>query len=342
LDKVRPNPEWPAGRVIRLSHKSAVLEDNPWGDPVERTLCVYLPAAYEESGLAYPAVWDLAAFTNTGPGHLNWRHRGENLVQRLDRLIGSGEMPPVVVPMPDCFTSLGGNQYLNSPAVGRYADYLLEELIPLLARHVNVIDSERGRAAFGKSSGGYGALALSMLYPGVWGAVASHSGDMGFEWVYRPGFPVACRVLERFSGDINGFLKSFWSRRKVGGDDYSTLMTIAMAATYDPDPAEPSRVRLPFELGTCTLIEERWARWLAFDPLHLVERHAEGLRRLAALHIDVGNRDEYHIQFGTRAFSARLDERGIDHHFEEFDGTHRDLDWRLDSSLPRLAAALTG
>jgi len=25
---------------------------------------------------------------------------------------------------PDCFTALGGNQYINSSAVGRYADYL--------------------------------------------------------------------------------------------------------------------------------------------------------------------------------------------------------------------------
>ena len=32
-----------------------------------------------------------------------------------------GALPPVVVPMPDCFTSLGGNQYINSSAVGAYA-----------------------------------------------------------------------------------------------------------------------------------------------------------------------------------------------------------------------------
>ena len=39
-------------------------------------------------------LWDLAAYTSSGPAHLNWRNHGENLGQRLDRLIGSGLMDP--------------------------------------------------------------------------------------------------------------------------------------------------------------------------------------------------------------------------------------------------------
>jgi len=58
------------------------------------------------------------------------------------------------------------------------------------------------------------------------------------------------------------------------------------------------------------------------------------------LYIDAGNRDQYNIQFGTRAFCRRLDKLGIEHHFEEFDGTHSGIDWRLDVSLPMIAAAL--
>lgn len=333
--------DWPQGEVRRVEHQSRLLEGNPWEDPTVRDLCVYLPPGYSDNHKPYPVLWDLAAFTNSGLGHVGWRHRGENLPQRLDRLIAGGEMPPVVVAMPDCYTSLGGNQYLNSAAVGPYADYLSEELVPFLSERFNVIDSAAGRGAFGKSSGGYGALVLALLYPGLWGAVASHSGDMGFEWVYRPTFPVSCRVLERYQGDPEAFLQAFWSRRKVGGDEYSTLLTLAMAASYDPDSRAPGKIRLPFTLDTCEIIPERWQRWLEFDPIHLLESHGNSLRELRALHIDVGNRDEYHIQFGTRKFAARLEELGIQHHFEEFEGTHRDLDWRLDLSLPLLARALT-
>ncbi|NND43708.1 MAG: enterochelin esterase [Xanthomonadales bacterium] len=340
MPRVRPVPAAPAGHILALPHRSEVLVGNPWDDPTERVLNVYLPPAYDESGPPLVALWDLAAFTNSGPGHLNWRHHGESLPQRLDRLIGAGELPPVVVPMPDCFTSLGGNQYLNSPGVGAYADYLVGELVPLLSREVNVIDDRSGRGAFGKSSGGYGALRLAMDFPDTWGAVASHAGDLGFDWVYRPSFPLAATALRDCGGDPLCFLERFWTRRKRGQADYAALLTLAMAATYDPDPAEPANIRLPFDLETCTLDPERWGRWLAHDPLQRLDEQGEALQRLHALYIDVGSRDEYHIQYGTRRFARELEKRGVDHHFEEFDGTHMGLDWRLDRSLPVIANAL--
>ena len=31
-------------------------------------------------------------------------------------------MGPVIIVFPDCFTALGGNQYVNSSAIGNYAD----------------------------------------------------------------------------------------------------------------------------------------------------------------------------------------------------------------------------
>jgi hypothetical protein len=61
---------------------------------------------------------------------------------------------------------------------------------------------------------------------------------------------------------------------------------------------------------------------------------------LKLLYIDVGSRDQYNIQYGTRAFVLGLEKLSIAHHFEEFDGTHSGMDWRLDVSLPMLAKAL--
>ena len=256
------------------------LQDNIWSDPAERDFNVYLPPGYSESGEPYVALWDFAAFTNAGPGHLNWKNQGENLPQRLDRLIGSGEMPPVVVPMPDCYSSLGGNQYVNSPAVGRYADYVVDELVPFLSSHVNVIDHRDGRGVFGKSSGGYGALVHAMYYPETWGGLASHAGDIGFEWVYRPDFPRTAAVLSAFGGDPYRFLKNFWRNKHPGSPDYSTLMTLAMAASYDPGESPESPIQLPFDLHTCELDMTRWNQWLSHDPLNLLESYASNLLRL--------------------------------------------------------------
>lgn len=340
MPTVRPQSRFPAGTVRRLQHRSRVLEDNPWNDPVERALHVYLPHGYDETGPAYPALWDLAAFTNSGPGHLNWRNHGENLPQRLDRLIAERVMPPTVVVVPDCYTSLGGNQYVNSPAVGRYADYLVTELVPFVDRLINVAGSRDGRGVFGKSSGGYGALWLAMHYGDTWGAAASHAGDAGFEMLFRPAFPETSAVLDAHGRDPLAFMQAFWQASRPSGRDFTTLMMLAMAASYDPDPEQPTALRLPFDLDTCELDPERWANWLAHDPAHQVERGAAALQRLHALYLDVGRYDQYHIQYGTRIVARKLRERGVAFRYEEFDGTHSGIDWRLDHSLPYLATAL--
>ena len=75
-------------------------------------------------------------------------------------------------------------------------------------------------------------------------------------------------------------------------------MLLAMAASYDPDPQRPERIRLPFDLRTCTIDPERWQAWLEFDPLNLLEKHADALRTLHGLFIDVGMYDQYRIQYG--------------------------------------------
>jgi S-formylglutathione hydrolase FrmB len=340
MPDLRPHSGCPKGRIVRFQHRSTVLEGNPWGDPSERELSVYLPHGYHDSRSSYPTLWDLAAYTNSGPGHLNWRNRGENLPERLDRLIGQGVMEPAVVVLPDCYTSLGGNQYVNSVSVGRYADYLNQELVPLVSENLNVVDSRDGRAAFGKSSGGYGALFLAMHYPETWGAAASHAGDVGFELVYRKDFPVVCNVLSAFKGDAEAFIRAFWRKNRPSGHDYTTMMVLAMAASYDPDPAQPSRIRLPFDLRTCKLDPARWKHWLGSDPLVMLEQRAGALKSLHGLYIDVGIYDQYHIQYGTRRFVDQLTQRGVGHHYEEFEGTHSSIDWRLDHSLPYLVGAL--
>ena len=337
---VRPQSNWPKGEVVSFRHRSDVLKDNIWSDPAERDFHVYLPSGYTESGAAYVALWDFAAFSNAGPGHLNWKNQGENLPQRLDRLIGSGAMPPVVVPMPDCYNSLGGNQYVNSPAVGRYADYVVDELVPFLSKNVNVIGHRDGRGVFGKSSGGYGALVHAMYYPETWGGLAAHAADIGFEWVYQPSFPRVAAVMSSFGGDPCRFLENFWRSDAPSSADFSVLIALAMAASYDPGDSPENAIRLPFDLHTCEMNAERWNRWLSHDPLRLVDSHVEQLASQHLLYIDVGNRDQYNIQYGTRAFCRRLEMLGVGHHFEEFNGTHSGMDWRLDISLPKLAGAL--
>ncbi len=339
-DSLRPRPSTPQGRLEELVLESAILAGNPLGDPTRRAHPVYLPAGYEQARQRYPVLYCLAAYTNAGPGQVAWRNHGENLPERLDRLIASGAMPPVIVVFPDCYTSLGGNQYVNSPALGNYADFLLEELVPAVDARYRTLAGSASRGVFGKSSGGFGALHLVTSHPGHFAVAASHAGDCGFDRVYLRDFPLCCDVLARYERDLTAFVKSFWRKQRPGHADFHALMTLCLAASYSPQPGAELNLVLPFDLETCALDIEVWARWLAFDPLCRIDEAAAALKELSGLWIDAGNRDQYFIHYGTRELHARLDAAGIRHHFEEFDGSHSGIDWRYDHSLPWLASRL--
>src|SRR5712692_1560827 len=115
-----------------------------------------------------------------------------------------------------------------------------------------------------------------------------------------------------------------------------------MAASYDPDPMQFLGIRLPVTFDTCEVIEERWANWLRQDPVVAIETQAGNLRRLKALYIDCGEKDQFNLLYGARRFVRRLNELGIAHRYEEFPDNHTSVDYRMDESLPFLAQALSG
>lgn len=339
---LRPRPPEKCGQVRSFSFESKLLkETNPLGDPACRDVLVYLPADYElQSQRHYPVLWSLPAYTSSGPAQVAWRNHGENLPSRLDRLIASESMPPAIVVMPDSFTSLGGNQFVDSPALGCYARHIVDELVPEIDRRFRTIARPEARGLFGKSSGGFGGLHLAVQYPGVFGGVASHAGDCGFDRVYQRDFVTCCDELSAWDGDCEAFVSAFWRTRKPSGRAFHALMVLCLAASYSPQPGKPLNLELPFDPVTARRNDAVWERWLQFDPVCFQGEAFDALKQLRALWVDAGNRDQYFIHYGTRELSARLSTAGVDHHHVEFDGNHSGLDWRLDHSLPWLLARL--
>jgi enterochelin esterase-like enzyme len=327
----------PAGTVHRLTFTSEVLAGNFLGDPVQRVIDVYVPAA--QSGRALPLLVDLVGFTAGGPAHTNWRNFTENIPEQADRLIASGAMPPAVIAFPDCFTKLGGNQYINSAGIGRWADFLIKEAVPFVERKFGCGGKGR-RGVFGKSSGGYGAIVHAMLYPEFWAASACHSGDMGFELLQLYDMPRVVRALAKEEGSIQRWLETFFAKRKVKDEDVLILMWLAMCATYDPDTTQFMGIRLPVDRETLEIIPERWANWIRWDPLSLVEKHAEGLKQLKLLFIDCGDIDQYNLVYGARRMHRALERHRVPHVYEEFPDDHTSIDYRMDTSLPLLSTAL--
>ena len=338
------NFDLPRGRIEDLTIESSAISNNLLGDPATRNVAIYLPPGYDESNEEYPLFVDIVGFTGSGYAHVGWKIYGESVPQRIDRLVAEGKMGPVIVALPDCFTSLGGNQYVNSAAMGKWADFLTTEMIPAIEARYRVKKGNGARAVFGKSSGGYGSIAHGMLYAEDWGAIACHSGDMAFEWCYLPDIPDTVMHLAKFDRRIDAFIQHTKDSTKVDNGDLHHLMTLAMAATYDPAPDAPYGVRLPVDLETCEVIADRWEKWLAWDPIQMIERNdvQENLRSLKGIYIDCGSEDQYNLIFGARRLSRRMNALGIEHYYEEFDDNHTSVDYRMDVSLPWLYHQLEG
>ena len=340
---MRPWSVQPAGRFEELTFDSAALRENPLGDPSERPLWVYLPPGYdEEPDRRFASVYAIQGLT----GQLDmWRNRSPwrpNFPELADELFATGEAPPCLVVFVDCWTSLGGSQFLDSPATGRYHTYLCDEVVSFVDRRYRTLAAPEHRGIMGKSSGGYGAMVTPMLRPDLFGGLATHAGDALFEACYLPDLRVVARALrDEYDGSYERFWEDFRSRPAFAKQSDSVLMNVwCMAACYSAD--EDGTVRLPCDPLTSRLDEEVWQRWLQWDPVRMTPRHAEALRGMRAIYIDAGRRDEWFLDLGAEAFRRALTEIGVtDIRFELFDAGHGAIEYRYPIALAYLAERLS-
>jgi hypothetical protein len=332
-----------AGRLDEHSFESTVLRDNPLGDPHVRPLWVYVPPGYDDDAeRRYPSIYLIQGLG----GQLDmWRNRATfrlNPPELMDELFASGEAPPAILVWVDCWTSLGGSQFLDSPGTGRYHTYLCDELVPWVDEHYRTRSEAAGRGIAGKSSGGYGAMVTPMLRPDLFGGLATHAGDALFETCYLPDFRRSVRTLrDSYDGSFDRFWEDFRSRPAFSkSSDYTLMNDWCMAACYSTD--EDGTVHLPYDAATGQLRPDVWERWLAWDPVRMVARHADTLRGLEAIYVDAGTRDDAYLDLGAEAFRRALAEVGVtDVFFELFDATHSGIEYRYPLAVRYLAERLS-
>ena len=330
-----------AGDVRLHFVDSPALHGNAFGDPAVRPLAIYTPPGFDPQGSArYAVIYVLHGYTGDVAALVSARPWETNVVQWADRLVRTGEMPPVLVAIVDGNNRLGGSQYVDSIGSGAYATHTIRDSIGFVDRTYPTIAEEGGRAVVGKSSGGFGALHLTMTYPGMFCAFASHSGDANFRGAYIGEFANAQRVLEKHGRDPRAFVEAFEAKPKRSTVEMHAIMLLGQAAAYSPRSAAPFDVDLPFDLETGALREDVFARWLAFDPAETCVDRYEQLARLRLRFLDCGRRDEYALDVGARIFAGRVREMGLDVRHEEFDDDHRNVGYRYAVSLPALARVL--
>jgi S-formylglutathione hydrolase FrmB len=328
------------GRWQELSFESDALRGNPLGDPVERLVYVWTPPSYDhEPERRYPSIYLLHGLLGQGRSWFNVAAFARNVPELVDGL----GVEAVLVAV-DGFTALGGAQWIDSPAIGRYGSYLCDDVVAFVDSRFRTLPSPAHRGVTGKSSGGFGAMVAGMKRPDVFGAFATHAGDALFEVSITPEFGPAAQLLRnRYDGSFERFWESFRSGRPIleGPADATLIGVYVYAAAYSS--RDDGTVELPFRLDTGELVPEVWQRWLAWDPVRLAGESADALRAARGIWIDAGRDDDYRLDLGAVAYRDAVLAAGAAPgvvHFELFDGTHRNTNWRYPLSIAFLAERL--
>ena len=126
---------------------------------------VDLPASYAAGEKKYPVVYVLHGLFESS-GFYERRGLAPSFAAARDR----GELPELIVVIADGSNSF----YVNGPA-GAFEDMIVKDLVEHVEQSYRAASGREGRALFGISMGGYGALRIALKYPERFAAVVTHS-----------------------------------------------------------------------------------------------------------------------------------------------------------------------
>jgi len=90
---------------------------------------------------------------------------------------------------------------------------------------------------------------------------------------------------------------------------------------------------LSFDIYTGEIIPQIWNKWLKFDPVRLVSKYKNNLKKLKLIFIDCGTKDEFNLQAGARIYANKLRKNGIKYIHQEFNDGHMNIQYRYDTSF---------
>ncbi len=329
----------PAARVLASPQFEAILipgktlEDNPLGDPIQRRVAVFTPKLPRFTSKLL-TVYYLPGYGGSSEDFLG--PNGSEFADTFQRLADKGMALRLVVP--DCRNRWGGSQYLNSPAQGNYADYVLDEIIPQLEKHFGTPATPRDRIIAGHSSGGFGALRLAMMAPDRFGAVVALSPDTDFEVTHKP---LAAEYIVKSVSPAQ--MASYTAARDSMIRPGSNLVQImlGLSAAYAPKgPTEPGQFHWLYD-SKGNWQEEVWQNWLEEDPVVIARRNPHVFTPYHKIYLDGAEHDEFGAQKGARVLRDLIKPYTRVHFFESPNGhadyieerLARGLDWVFERQL---------
>ncbi|MGC3936385.1 alpha/beta hydrolase [Roseobacter sp. EG26] len=308
-----------AERIIEVDVPAPSLSGNLLGTQGVQSAAIYLPPSYNnQPGHRFPVMYLLhGIFDDYGV----WVENFE-VPTILDRMISNGELPEMIVVMPNGGNKYGGGYYRNSPVSGNWADYIASDLVEYVDENWRTLSNPESRAVVGHSMGGYGALNLAMNKPGVFSVV----------WALSPCCLAPKQDLSlgndawRRAADIKepGDIQNLLEDR-----DFYPIAILGIVTAFNPDPdAEPIYGDFPFDIiqGEIVLDSEAFDTFVDEFPVRQVRDARGALRDLRGLGMGVGLGDQFlHIPTGTMEFSQRLGAERVPHQLDVYVGDHRQL-----------------
>lgn len=152
---------------VRAGVVTDSLKSNVLG--VTKYYNIYLPPSFKQDAQAhYPVLYLLHGLTDN---HRAWVDKGQ-MDRVMDELIACGEIPPIVVVMPnagDRDTRRIWNGYFNMPG-WNYEDFFFQELLPAVEEKYRAGGSKGQRAVAGLSMGGGGSVGYAVAHPDAFAA----------------------------------------------------------------------------------------------------------------------------------------------------------------------------
>lgn len=308
-------------KVETLKITSEALKTNPLKDSFVR----YNPLLVPKNPGPWPVVFILGGFSGNSPFYFNGKFNEQNAAQVIDQACARGEAPEALYVFIDALSTWGGSQFLNSAAVGNYEDYIVNEVVTVLKKHYDVSKKSSEWCVMGGSSGGYGALHLASKHPDVFGLCAAVAPDSFFEASLLPDLYQALPFWEKYQTSGLRALEELRNGRLMKNRNWHSLLNaFGMCACYSAK-GEHGDFNYPLDSKTGMKIPSVWSEILEKDPLHFLEKRVSNLKKLTAIYLDVGTKDNFNLQYGTRQISSLLKSHQISHDYVEFDGNHFDI-----------------
>ena len=304
-------------QLVSREIQSKNFAGNKIGTSPVRKMVVYLPPGYDEApGKRYPVIYFFPdAF---GSYRDMFDHKGAQSL--FDQAIAAGVIGKFILVAVDMDTSVGSSWCVNSSATGNWEDFVVQELVPYIDGNFKTLPRRDSRGVGGEFMGGYCAIRFGMVHPEVFSTVYG---------LHPVGTGSGIKVLASLPNwDLMANAKSLDDVKK---DGYSQIFT-AIFQAHLPNPDKPPLYidLIAHKDGDKLIIDSKLTERLRsnFFLEEMIPQYADNLKSLRGFKFDWGRSDlnQDHV-YSNQAFTHKLNEFGIVHEAEEYNGTWGEWNW---------------